>query len=589
MRVPLWLKVSALFAIALGAGADNPPQSPRWRGNWNFLDGTAEITQTTGSFFRAAIAGDFNRDGKDDVLVAQAVSAAGVDGTPTPGILYMNEGGRFVNRTSSFLTQVGAPAVRWWAVVADFAGPAGPPDGWPDLFVPGGQSEPSRFFLNQGNDGSGNWLGFVNDQTRLVNSPITTATHSYNSRAADLNGDGLMDLVVFQYKPNLGPTFGQTRVLINSNGLLVDETATRMPARNEPSIFGQARDLNGDGYPDIALVNLKNGLVPGNYTSVPSVRVMLNDGTGRFIGTDQVMPERINPSSGLGTYSLEVGDFNVDGRNDLYIINWGAAGDEERDGVLLNLGSGNTLFTTIAYPTINPALDSDGDHPVATDLDGDGRLDVVTAQFSAKPYFLMNRSRAGVMSLVEATPPEVPGGVIGFRNASLDANGDGVPDVWLALRDKNYLIYGNLPEREPNGTLAGADAVDNFPALRTGVLHIDDDDLYRLPAGVSGGARIRLKPTGGGDLRLRVLDASGNVLQTSESAGTNGAEQIDVPAASGATFARVERQGATAGGLYRLEVLRPGTPLTGAPAERFDTPPSRVPQTRSAGATAARR
>jgi hypothetical protein len=123
--------------------------------------------------------------------------------------------------------------------------------------------------------------------------------------------------------------------------------------------------------------------------------------------------------------------------------------------------------------------------------------------------------------------------------------------------------------------------VGSFPALRTGILHIDDDDLFRLPAAVSGGARLRLKPSGGGDLRLRVLDAAGNVLQTSESGGANAMEQIDVAASSGATFARVELQGATAGGLYRLEILRPGTPLTVAPAERMDTPPSRVPQTRS--------
>jgi len=247
------------------------------------------------------------------------------------------------------------------------------------------------------------------------------------------------------------------------------------------------------------------------------------------------------------------------------------------DGVLLNTGSGNTLFQTVAYPVINPTLDDDGDHPVATDLDGDGRVDVVVAQFSTRPYFLMNRSRAGVMQLVEATPPEVPTGVIGFRNTSFDANGDGVPDVWLALRDKNYLVLGSRPEREPNGSLAAADVVSTFPALLAGVLHLDDDDLFRLPAAVSAGAGIRLKPSGGGDLRLRVLDAAGNVLQTSESGGANMMEQIDVPAASGVTFARVERQGATSGGVYRLEVLRPGTPLTEAPAQRSAAPVVRAP------------
>ena len=83
---------------------------------------------------------------------------------------------------------------------------------------------------------------------------------------------------------------------------------------------------------------------------------------------NQIMPERLVPQSGFGTYSLDVGDFNKDGRLDIFVINWGSAGDEARDGVLLNIGSGNQLFpggaNGIAYPTINSALDDDGDHPI---------------------------------------------------------------------------------------------------------------------------------------------------------------------------------------------------------------------------------
>jgi VCBS repeat protein len=576
MRVPLGLKLGAIFVATTGFAGVDRPDLPRWNSApWEFVDGSGEITQVAASRFRAATAADFDNDGDKDVVVVAAQSAAGIDGTPAAGTLFMNEGGRFVDRTSTYLPLLANSQVRWWSVAADFTGPAGPPDGFVDLFVAGGQGEASRLFMNLGRDGGGNFLGFQDQSARLVNSPITGVTHSYTARTADFNGDGQTDLIVFQYKPPLGTCtvqyaatcYGQTRLLINSNGTLVDETATRLPARNEPSLFGQVGDFNGDGHPDIAMVNLKNGLVGGSeFPGVPSIRVLMNDGAGNFKTNEQIMPERSNPGSGFGTYSLDVGDFNKDGRQDIFVINWGLGGAEERDGVLLNIGSGNQLFpggpSGIAYPIGNEVEDDDGDHPSAVDLDGDGDSDLVVAQFAARPYFLINESRGGPMTLVERTPPvPIVPNAIGFRNMVFDANGDGVQDVWLALRDRNFLTLGALPEREPNSSVAAADTVSTIPSVRTGLLHVGDEDVFALPAGaVTGGTRVRLRPAANGDLRLRTLDAAGNVLTTSQNAGNGVAETIDVAAGGSARFARVERQGA-GGGPYRLEILRPGTPL----------------------------
>jgi hypothetical protein len=587
MRFSTAMKLGAVLAAttALGAFA-GISQPPFEKPHWAFIDGTGEITQVSASRFRAATSADFDNDGDNDVVVAAAQSSAGIDGTPAAGQLFMNEGGRFIDRTATFLPQLAAAQVRWWTVAADFTGPAGPPDGLVDLFVGGGQGEASKLFMNRGVIG-GNFQGFEDQSARLINSPITGITHSYTARSGDFNNDGLADLLVFQYKPPLGTCpagsyaatcYGQSRLLINSNGTLVDETATRLPSRNESSLFGQVGDFNNDGQLDIALVNLKNGLVPGIPASVPSVRVMINQGGGFFQGGDQIMPERLVPQSGFGTYSLDVGDFNKDGRLDIFVINWGSQGIEDRDGVLLNIGSGNQLFpggaNGIAYPDINGSLDSDGDHPVAADLDGDGDTDVVVAQFATRPYFLINESpRGGPMVLRESTPaaPIVPNAV-GFRNMVFDANGDGKLDSWLALRDRNFLALNGLREREPNNSPAAPDTQSRFPSLRTGVLSAGDQDVFALPAGAfTDGARIRLRPAANSDLRLRLLDAGGAVVGTSEVVGNGMAETIDIGAGSNARFARVELQG-TAGDFYRLEILRAGAPLDEPAGEALAEP-----------------
>src|SRR5262249_15841939 len=156
--------------------------------------------------------------------------------------------------------------------------------------------------------------------------------------------------------------------LMNRNGSFVDETAERMPLRQEPSIFGHVEDLNGDGFPDISVANLNPP------AGVPPLRVLINDGTGHFpTSLQQIMPSASNNG---GIYSLEHVDVNGDGRLDIYVINFGSPTDRFRDAVLLNLGQGNQLFNTVYYPEFpNGSRDSDGDHPVSADFDGDGRMD----------------------------------------------------------------------------------------------------------------------------------------------------------------------------------------------------------------------
>ena len=553
---------------------------------WEFLDASSQIEHPTAhNGFRSATEGDLDNDGDIDVVVVQNFTSVGVDGTPAPSVLYMNDNGRFVDRTAELVPELLVPQVTWWSNIHDFDSP---PDGWQDIFVPGGNGEPSRLFKNLGLDVNGNHLGFQNVSGR-IDGPLSIETFSYHSHKGDFDGDGAMDMFVYQYRPNLDtPTQkrGQNRLLMNRNGVLVDETSFRLPTRSEPGIFGHCEDLNGDGWIDISQVNLKNGLIGGStWPNAPSIRVLINDGTGRFpLSLEQTMPQS---TSSVGTYALEHADLNGDGWLDIFVINWGAPGNGDRDAVLVNTRNPAQLFTlsNIHVPEMpNGIVDGDGDHPVSRDLNGDGRLDVVVAQFSSRPYVLMNETINGVIRLVERTPAEIPSaGNSGFRTKLFDANGDGTFDIWLALRTRNFLNVTLKAEAEPNNSPAAPNVITAYPALRTGILGgsrsgagadslygepselMRDLDYYRLPGrAIAEGSRIRLRPAADSDLTLTVLDASGLVVGISQVGGNGALEEVMLTPGSTASVVRIDRQVAGGGGSYRLEVS-PTTGLQVAP------------------------
>src|SRR5262249_46786092 len=144
-----------------------------------------------------------------DFVVSQARSAAGVDGTPYRGTLYMNEDGKFVDRTAQYFPDLLIPAVRWWSSPHDYFH-----TGWTDLYIGGGAGGPSKFFKNLGKDANGNWLGFQ-DQSNRIRGPSAQQTDSYHTHKADLDGDGWMDMVEYQNHPETG--LGQIRILMNNH------------------------------------------------------------------------------------------------------------------------------------------------------------------------------------------------------------------------------------------------------------------------------------------------------------------------------------------------------------------------------------
>jgi hypothetical protein len=145
-------------------------------------------------------------------------------------------------------------------------------------------------------------------------------------------------------------------------------------------------------------------------------QVVLNPGGGNFAAAT---PTTL-AASGPNTYSVAVGDLDGDDRPDIVLGNTNQPGQ-----VYLNPGSGN-------FAAVAPApIEGSGSNTLSVklgDLNGDGALDLFSANNIQNAQVFLNNGRG-----VFAAPGEIPASFNGAQGAALgDLNRDGLPDAVLA-------------------------------------------------------------------------------------------------------------------------------------------------------------
>ena len=238
--------------------------------------------------------------------------------------------------------------------------------------------------------------------------------------AADFNGDGILDLATANGNRDSKSNFGGVSILLgNGDGTF------RAPVNYNAGVRPYAivaADFNGDGRLDLAVG--ASGDIPSKQPE--TVTILLGRGDGGFdLGSVVSIGNDPPNSSTLG--ALAVGDINNDGKLDLVVT---ASGVGSSSAIAVLTGAGDGTFQVASYPA-GPGIRS----VAIADIDGDGRLDVVTAHCcgaGGMGYLLGQPDGALQPDQPNGTlQPEAPfpGGAAPIGIVINDFNGDGKADL----------------------------------------------------------------------------------------------------------------------------------------------------------------
>jgi hypothetical protein len=250
-------------------------------------------------------------------------------------------------------------------------------------------------------------------------APSATEIQSYSLdlKSTDLNHDGFADLVIRGFD-NGSQASGFTR----TENLYLALGNNTQSLSKKPSIL---KDTSGSGIGPLGLGRFNSD---GNIDVVTRDGVMFNNGSAVFTGpASGPLDIGITPRP-VPDYSMAAGDLNGDGRADMASV----------DEVNLNvwIGNGDGTFK----PAVSYLLGgTDGEAIVLRDVNGDGKLDAITANFGTSDVSVYLGNGNGTFQ----TPRTFA--VMGnpFSLAIGDFNGDGKLDIAAASQTTATILLGD--------------------------------------------------------------------------------------------------------------------------------------------------
>jgi hypothetical protein len=254
---------------------------------------------------------------------------------------------------------------------------------------------------------------------------------------ADMNGDGLPDLVSADYNVTLFP---QTSPGVFGNPIPLHQGGANWVA---------VGDLNGDGIPDVAL------------TDAGGVQLLMHQGPASsltFAAPVQIFTQTPNVHV-FGWNLIAIADMDGDGLNDLVITDPGPS-----DGSAPTV---SILFQDKAHPGqfLDPIPFATAKYSLAmsivvTDVNGDGHPDIVIGGTEAVTVLLQSSTSPGTFTSASYQAPNAN------EIAVADANGDGLPDIIVSSNGNQPLVNG-VATNAPGVLLQVPGSKGTFSALQS--------------------------------------------------------------------------------------------------------------------------
>lgn len=272
------------------------------------------------------------------------------------------------------------------------------------------------------------------------NSVAINTTAPREVRVADMNGDGLVDLITAD------SNLGKVSVAIAAfPGVFDPPTAYATGGGFAWDV--RLADLDGDGDTDAVVIDVTNdAFIP-----------MLNDGSGALTAQPS------SPMVSTNVLFFTLADVDNDGDADIL----GSSVDAGTIDVFLNAGNG-----TFGPASVQPG--SPGQDIVTGDMNGDGNLDAIVTDFRGDGIGVMLGNGDGTFQPTITSPVVVPGGEAPTGIDVADFDGDGLLDVATGLNSGEVaVLFGT-----GGGVLGPATAYDIGGAILIDlyVADLDGDD-----------------------------------------------------------------------------------------------------------------
>jgi hypothetical protein len=200
-------------------------------------------------------------------------------------------------------------------------------------------------------------------------------------------------------------------------------------------------DVNGDGIPDLVVLNLCTGSFKYSHcTAGPTLTILLGLGNGKF------QPAVSYPVNESGSYSFALGDLNGDGKLDAVVTSFCSTPTcaEQRGTIGVFIGNGDGTFQpVVTYYTGGAAA-----AVAIADVNGDGKPDiaVVNGTSDTVSVFLGNGNgslQPPVLYSVFGDAPSI---------AIADVNNDGAPDLIVGSGDFSVIAGASVLLGNGDGT-----------------------------------------------------------------------------------------------------------------------------------------